>query len=331
MFEQWQIFAEQNDLTFKPDNFWLMRQAHVIGTYSSYQLRLEAFSRRKTRSSLPVIHTRMTLQINNPTMILAWPEEKMPNPPFDQEKMLNLLMPIKAQQIIKGQFYAYDKGREIIYERNIIDDAKYLQVVLASLKQLLEVYPFVVKLGGEAISSLLPLAKRINPLRHVAAQMVSDIATQTQKQLRWQRSKLLCSSCLVHYDAHQITTPWTGALTYYGCKICGQSREFINAAQYRLIVVLDSTLKIERSYHDDNIIRVNWIISHQLFDFDEVEIIQASDEEVEHFVVQVGNDTDPDRCHRYQKMGCTVRWGCLSENTMRILQHTFGQIIIKAI
>lgn len=325
----WQAFAEQNDLTFKPSNFWLMRKAHVVGIYCGYQFRLETFTRPIVPGihSIPLTHTRMTLQINNPTMISTEREEKVSSQPFDQEKMLNLLMPVKTQQIIKGKFFAYEQGREIIYEReNLVGDINYLQVVLAALKQLLEVYPFVVKLGGEGISSLLPLAQRFNPLQHVAAQMVSDIAKETQKRLKGQISKILCSSCLVHYSAHQVTTPWTGWLTYYGCKICGRSREFINAAEYHLIAVLDNSSKIERSYQD-TVIRVNWIIFRQLFDFDEVEIIQVSDEEVEHFAVQVGNDIDSDRHHRYPKMRCIVRCRYLSENTMRILQHTFGQIV----
>jgi hypothetical protein len=77
---------------------------------------------------------------------------------------------------------------------------------------------------------------------------------------------------------------------------------------------------------------VNWLQYRQLFDFDEIQIIQASDEEVERFVVQVGNDTDSVRKARYQHMHCIISSKCnLSENTMRILRRTFGQIEVQEI
>lgn len=47
----------------------------------------------------------------------------------------------------------------------------------------------------------------------------------------------------------------------------------------------------------------------------------------ERFAVQVGNDTDPVRRPTYAQMRCLVSPECgLSENTMRILQRTFGRV-----
>jgi hypothetical protein len=74
-------------------------------------------------------------------------------------------------------------------------------------------------------------------------------------------------------------------------------------------------------------LRVNWFQHGRLFDFDRVEIIQASYEEVERFAVQVGNDTDPFRQPRYRQMEYTIAPECqLAENTRRILASTFGQV-----
>jgi hypothetical protein len=76
-----------------------------------------------------------------------------------------------------------------------------------------------------------------------------------------------------------------------------------------------------------DIVQVNWLARRSLFDFNEVMIIQATDEEVERFAVQVGNDTDPYRRTRYKQMLCMVSTACsLSPNTLRILQHTFGRV-----
>jgi hypothetical protein len=64
-----------------------------------------------------------------------------------------------------------------------------------------------------------------------------------------------------------------------------------------------------------------------LFDFEQVEIIQATDEDVERFAVQVGNDTDPVRQPHYAQMQRFIAPQCqLSENSLRVLQIMFGQV-----
>lgn len=341
----WQEFATQNNLTFKPGNFWLMREASVSGDYCGYRLRLETFTRSKasmttSRFPLPdpgssserIIYTRMILRVNNPAPTIPSPQKKLAaSREFDMEKIVDLLLPANVQQRVRGQFYIYGNGREVVYEQeNIVGYAKYLQFMLDGLKALVEIYPHLVELGGEVVAGLLPLSKRHHPLQQVAAQLLSDIGKDTEKHLKRRVANLLCPHCLVHFGRHQVTTPWTGSITYYGCKACSQSREFISTRNYRLIVILDREIVTERSQHGTTI-RVNWITARKLFDFDEVEIVRATDEEVEYFIVQVGNDTDPFRSRSYKQMRCTVWSDCkLSENTMRILQHTFGQVEEKA-
>jgi hypothetical protein len=93
------------------------------------------------------------------------------------------------------------------------------------------------------------------------------------------------------------------------------------------VAVLDAGMA-ETVIKDGETIRVNWLLRRELFDFETVEIIQADDEAVERLAVQIGNDTDPLRRPRYPEMTCTVAPTCpLSENTIRILQRTFGQIV----
>jgi hypothetical protein len=72
---------------------------------------------------------------------------------------------------------------------------------------------------------------------------------------------------------------------------------------------------------------VNWSAKRRLFDFDRVEIIQTTDEDVERFAMQVGNDTDPVRQSRYAQMQCHIAPDCqLSENSLRVLQSFFGEV-----
>jgi hypothetical protein len=94
-----------------------------------------------------------------------------------------------------------------------------------------------------------------------------------------------------------------------------------------IIAVLDSAWAAERD-QANGLLRVNWLQRRELFDFDHVEIVRASDEDVERFAVQVGNDTDPYRKPRYRQMACFIGAECaLSENTLRVLDHTFGQVV----
>ena len=58
-----------------------------------------------------------------------------------------------------------------------------------------------------------------------------------------------------------------------------------------------------------------------------LEIVRATDEEVERFAVQVGNDTDSVRRPRYPHIRCTIAPECsLSTNTLRILRNSFGHV-----
>lgn len=70
----------------------------------------------------------------------------------------------------------------------------------------------------------------------------------------------------------------------------------------------------------DGVLPVNWLRRGGLFDFDHVEVIQSTEEQVERFAMQVANDTDPSRRPRYRGMVCRVSADCgLPENTVRIL------------
>ncbi len=202
-------------------------------------------------------------------------------------------------------------------------------MVVEVQKGLIENYPSVIAVGGEAISVLHPVSKKHHILQHVAGQLIFDIGRETEKKLKKQRTTLLCPYCWVHSGKHQANVPWIGDVTFYGCRACGQSRNLIKSDKYRLVARLDRS-SLEEQTNLDMTIQINWIKRPQLFDFEEVEIIKASDEDVERFVVQVGNDIDLTRRLRYCEMECKISVECrLSENTMRILRRTFGEVIIK--
>ena len=94
------------------------------------------------------------------------------------------------------------------------------------------------------------------------------------------------------------------------------------------MAVLDSEMPDLYQIHPSEV-RVSWLIRRRLFDFERIDIRQVADEAVERFVVQVGNDTDPLRQTRYPQLSCIVSPSCnLSDNTLRILRRTFGQVTV---
>lgn len=71
----------------------------------------------------------------------------------------------------------------------------------------------------------------------------------------------------------------------------------------------------------------NWLTKQRIFDFDEVRILHATDEEIERFVIQVGNDTDVVRKSKQKAIRCLIASDCgISENSVRVLKHILGQI-----
>jgi hypothetical protein len=183
----------------------------------------------------------------------------------------------------------------------------------------------LVALGGEATAPLRRIAlDESHPLQPVAIELLTEIEQEKTVRFGWRLAQLLCPHCLTRFGPRSVDLAWGVSFTYYGCRACGQSREFLEFPQ--VVAVLD-TNSIDLSVQQNDQLRLNWLRHRTLFDFDRVEIIQAADEEVERFAVQVGNDTDPVRETHYKQMKCIIGLECrLSKNTLRILEHTFGLV-----
>lgn len=112
---------------------------------------------------------------------------------------------------------------------------------------------------------------------------------------------------------------------YYGCRTCGQSAEVLQLPQ-GVVALLDNQAAVDQ-IEQQGVLKVNWLSRRELFDFDRVEIVQASDEDVERFAVQVGNDTDEWRQARYQTMECIIAPNCqITANSPKVLQSIFGKV-----
>lgn len=182
--------------------------------------------------------------------------------------------------------------------------------------------------GCEAVPSLLVVAHGSPELGRVAGWLLHCIGEDTTRRLA--AKDLLCVDCIVHSHRFELDLPGSGTIAYYGCPRCRQSHDF-RTWPGGVAAVLDRRPGHEKVEAGGQI-RVNWLLRRELFDFDWVEIVRATDEEVERFAVQVGNDPNELRRSRYEAMRCTIGLECaLSENTMRILEHTFGQVVTEEV
>jgi hypothetical protein len=233
---------------------------------------------------------------------------------------------LERQQILKNKLQSELLVQRIIRTLTAIPDTDEPYHLIQSVT---DYWPFLVALGGEIVPLFVTVAHKSGnvTVQALVGQLLGTIAQEASARLSEHSSTLLCQDCFTLYRSHQIDLPWleTDIIHYYGCRTCGRSRDFLKHPG-EVVAVLDA--RMEALYQPGEPLRVNWLTHRKLFDFDRVEIIQATDEDVERFAVQVGNDTDEVRRPRYKRMPCFISPDCqLSQNTIWILRQMFGQVL----
>jgi hypothetical protein len=243
-----------------------------------------------------------------------------------EESPLTALDELIAIYPLIGVVGAKPGGDTVFYRQPGFEkDRDYIRTLFQLLYELFLLYPQITQLGGEAVPPLQRVWQNYKPFRPLCSQMLADIAQNTIERLEKMALEIWCPRCLTRFTAIEIgLPPEKPTLYYYGCRACGQSREVLHL-RGGVTAVLDNAGTVEQLPQVEGLY-VNWLRRRSLFDFDRVEIVQATDEEVERFAVSLGNDTDETRRARYQGMECAISPGCeLSTNTLRVLQYTFRE------
>jgi len=180
--------------------------------------------------------------------------------------------------------------------------------------------------AGVSVEALHQVVKNSSgATEETALWLLQSIGTETTLRLAPEKEKLMCPRCLTRCDQNWIDLAWRRDISFYGCRSCYQSRKFIYSPA-EVVVVLDDTLRMAH-WQQGQSTYINWAGHPMPFDFDRVEIISASDEEIERFAVRIGNDLDEFRRPRYSQMACTVSATCrLSTNSSGVLNTIFGQV-----
>ena len=325
----WKKFATSNNLEFVPGRF-LRRGTHVIGEHRGHFIELDTFE--KTRSTS---YTHLIIFINH-----SPDNQFLSDGRSAIKKLTHLFAAVNTHFPLKGRIngkrdelavYANLNGPTVYYEQQGVEnDVENLQLILDRLSDLADYYPVVMILGGRVVPFLQSVATaKKHRLRRLATRWLEDIAEETKKRLGNRPSQFLCPYCLVQCGTHSINNSGRGSTVYYGCQRCGQSQQFIDLDKCQVVAELNNQSTVGQ-YQYNSVLRVNWLIQRKLFYFDKIEIIRATDEEVERFAVQIGNDTEGTNQSRYKLLNCEISKSCeLSENTIRILQRMFGQVEMK--
>ena len=159
--------------------------------------------------------------------------------------------------------------------------------------------------------------------------------------LAWRRAgRYLCQADLSRFEPKPGTwlfrwsggalvfeSGWNGDLAEScACRVCGrQERKFVGVS--RVVAVLDS--KSGKLFEQtDSDMRINWLIHRKPFDLEAVELVIASDEEVEAFTNQMRFESDDQIATRLLSLRCSVNSICVfKEGTMRLLKLTFGRVV----
>jgi hypothetical protein len=307
----WRKFAAAHGLTFQPGSFSL-GGARIVGVYRGRNIRIESYKEGK------YTYTRVKVEANKPDAEKSGEGAKAIAASPTSQEVLNRLMPSGSIGITGGKVEAAAGGQSLSYEHpGVMTNVDELHCVCNLLSDVMDGYPAVAAAGGAAVRPLETISRQTGLLSGVAVRLMKDIAWITERQLGDRAGRLLCPHCLAHFYQHRAD----------GCRLCYQSREFIDCSR-GVVAVLDSAWTGAQDLRD-GLLQVNWLARRALFDFTMVQIVQATDEDVERFAVQAGNDADPLRRPLYAGMRCVVNPACgLSENTLRILESTFGRVEI---
>jgi hypothetical protein len=180
----------------------------------------------------------------------------------------------------------------------------------------------LVALGPVAVAPLVAwLRDRSEKERQAASQVIAAITKSLEPHLR----RLLCRSCLSRFARQTYSIGERTSSYYIACRLCLNAADVVQDVT-EVVAVLDAEMPQEFTY-TNGVVGVNWLRRETLCDFDRVEIVQASEYEVERLCIQVGNDTDALRQPRYRRMPCTVSPQCdLSQSALNMLKRTFGKV-----
>lgn len=242
--------------------------------------------------------------------------------PLSASQVEGVLFPERWQANMDGKLKMDHQPAIILEKREIETHPETLRTMVDRLSTTAKGFSLLRAVGGLAVPGLAALSESGQAGKLVAKRLAQDIGRQTQSYLP-RLHQLYCPFCFTRYGKHSHPLGWFQSVTHYGCRSCGHSR---GALEVPPVAILDHTMPKETLQRNKQMM-VNWLTYLRPFDFTQVEIHNAGDEDVERFVMQMGNDTDLVRQAGYKVVPVFISSTCqLSPNTRRILAKQFGDV-----
>ena len=117
--------------------------------------------------------------------------------------------------------------------------------------------------------------------------------TNIRKTMIQTDNKSICTSCFCHYVKQHVRSKRFGNFEYYVCGNCGRDAYKISSVE-KIILVIDPSLNEPYAFQNNNVY-VNWLNIKKPIDFDEIEIRNAENIDLEELVMILRNDMNTKR------------------------------------
>lgn len=209
----------------------------------------------------------------------------------------NLVAVFKKQDIVS--FYEYEN-----FTPNTLDNL---------LDEFLLTWNGIVSLGGDSIKKIYHRGLGTNS-QYILNCILTDICEETKRQFDENEGNLICSKCFERYQ--KINDYKENSLVYYGCPNCKQTNRFYSGIA-EIVCLLDDRIPLGH-YVKNDILYLNWSVISKDFDFDRIIIQNATDLDIERFVVNMSDRG----LLNFQKIKLTTTCS-LSDNSRKILSKYF--------
>ena len=121
-------------------------------------------------------------------------------------------------------------------------------------------------------------------------------------------------------------TPPANMADSYVCRCCGGTSRYEGI---RAVVAVLDQQEPRTVWQDGDVLRINWLAHKEPIEFDAVEVLRASDDDVDAFVKYARFETIEQVQRRLRKMRCVIGGECRfvrADTTKMNLEHTFGTV-----
>lgn len=133
---------------------------------------------------------------------------------------------------------------------------------------------------------------------------------------------IICKICFHRFKFYPFnTSSFLSEHSYCVCRNC-RSIEFIHPVK-KIIAVFDKTM--QNYTHENSNLYVNWLSIKKPFDFNEVQVLNASDFDISEFIMKIRNDMDREFVRQYKNIRVVVKCE-LSQNSKNLLKNTFKEV-----